>query len=690
MLKLVGLVPLLLVAACSMNGQQESILQRNGTRVPVESADVANAALLPDPNIRSETHLAAGRLLQANGKLAGAIEQYQKAIAASPNNFEAQHKLGLLLGILARHDEAEENLRRAIALNPDSAVARNDLGFAYVRRHKWERAEFELRRAIALQPEFPRARVNLALVVAARGGYDEALSLFRDVLPKPDAYYNLGLTYRAHGRFDDAREAFSQVLALRPDFEAARRQIQNLPKRKAKRLSRKVPGGIETADEAIQAVAAAFVPDDFLVSDAPPGDLWDELKRSLEFGRVSSEPISVPPANVSWPPSTHEADADEDVDQESVTPADSIVQPFVTSVVEGSESANAPQGEVHDVFVADPVNSNPSTGLDQVITAAADETDAPPPDDLKPNVASEMQTVAASPGDNARQDTADEDTDDPQSSVDDPVSPTSEEVSSPAATVQPHEFVDQEDIKPANPIEAPSRTSKEDEFEAAAPDLDTAAPRNQHHNVARETRPVMTAKLDILQEPSEPALADEVLAERESHEEQQESPPSEIAALTEASAGESMSKSGEESPDDLLQETSDEDASAAESATEDVPPPLPMPRTDDLIAAHGSGDSLRRAPAVANVPDQAPRTSKKPVPAPLRNGIDAGAKAAEVGDGDFDRDGDVDLDDFASFRACFGGAGKAVEKDCYPGDFDGDGDVDLLDYRAFQVALTSP
>jgi hypothetical protein len=58
--------------------------------------------------------------------------------------------------------------------------------------------------------------------------------------------------------------------------------------------------------------------------------------------------------------------------------------------------------------------------------------------------------------------------------------------------------------------------------------------------------------------------------------------------------------------------------------------------------------------------------------------------------GDFDNDGDVDLDDFGLFQVCISGATIPTISGCEPMDYDGDGDVDQSDYGAFQVNITGP
>ncbi len=65
--------------------------------------------------------------------------------------------------------------------------------------------------------------------------------------------------------------------------------------------------------------------------------------------------------------------------------------------------------------------------------------------------------------------------------------------------------------------------------------------------------------------------------------------------------------------------------------------------------------------------------------------------------GDFDADGQVDLDDFAAFATYVAGPGEAplASPECLDAvltafDFNGDGDVDLADFATFQAAFTGP
>ena len=58
--------------------------------------------------------------------------------------------------------------------------------------------------------------------------------------------------------------------------------------------------------------------------------------------------------------------------------------------------------------------------------------------------------------------------------------------------------------------------------------------------------------------------------------------------------------------------------------------------------------------------------------------------------GDLDKDGDIDLMDYALFVTCLVGPGGGVAVGCEPADVDGDADVDARDFSTIQVEFTGP
>jgi|GEM_PF-1009529 len=62
-----------------------------------------------------------------------------------------------------------------------------------------------------------------------------------------------------------------------------------------------------------------------------------------------------------------------------------------------------------------------------------------------------------------------------------------------------------------------------------------------------------------------------------------------------------------------------------------------------------------------------------------------------VSAGDYDADGDVDLNDFAIFQLCFNGPGRPwAQAGCEAADSEPDGDVDLNDFAVFQSCFNGP
>ena len=70
----------------------------------------------------------------------------------------------------------------------------------------------------------------------------------------------------------------------------------------------------------------------------------------------------------------------------------------------------------------------------------------------------------------------------------------------------------------------------------------------------------------------------------------------------------------------------------------------------------------------------------------LCNGVDMGAY--EYGIGDYECDGDVDLDDYAAWGGCMTSPDGSYPFRCVPFDFEYDGDVDLVDFARFQEVFT--
>lgn len=218
----------LAAAGCqpAKNGPASASSSRAVSRLPADPAGVSES---PPAEILPDTHVAAGRLHESQGRLARAAEQYRLAIGAKPDHLEAHNRLGVVLDQLGKYKEADQAFARAIRLAPQRAYLHNNLAFSYIMQGRWAEAQEELTRALELQPDFPRARVNLGTVLAQQDRFEQALDNFRQVLRPEDAYYNLGLMYQSKKHPVEAAQAFKAALEANPKMAAAQKRLDLLP-----------------------------------------------------------------------------------------------------------------------------------------------------------------------------------------------------------------------------------------------------------------------------------------------------------------------------------------------------------------------------------------------------------------------------------------------------------------------------
>jgi tetratricopeptide (TPR) repeat protein len=122
---------------------------------------------------------------------AEAEKQCRAAIAENPGDFDAVHRLSILLLLRGEAKEAEAEIRRALELRPDSAAAHCTYGNLLAAIRDFEGAIVRYDQAIALEP-------------------GHAI-----------AYNNKGNALRRLGRSDEALASYEKAIAIRPNYEQA-------------------------------------------------------------------------------------------------------------------------------------------------------------------------------------------------------------------------------------------------------------------------------------------------------------------------------------------------------------------------------------------------------------------------------------------------------------------------------------
>ncbi|HEX4715529.1 MAG TPA: tetratricopeptide repeat protein, partial [Ktedonobacteraceae bacterium] len=176
----------------------------------------------------SENYLAHYNLavaLAGQGKLAEAIQHYERAIQLRPHYAEAYNNLGDVLARQGKWPEAIQHFERALQLKPDYAEACNNLGAVLADQGEMPEAVQYYKRALELKPSYPNAHYNLGNALAHQGKLPEAIQHYERALQfKPnyaEACYNMGVALENQGKVSEAIQQFERAIQLRPDYVEA-------------------------------------------------------------------------------------------------------------------------------------------------------------------------------------------------------------------------------------------------------------------------------------------------------------------------------------------------------------------------------------------------------------------------------------------------------------------------------------
>lgn len=159
-----------------------------------------------------------GILLIQRGHMAEALDFLLRSVAIAPRSALAHMNLGNVLRNLDRDEEALESYERALAINPAYAEAYNNRGVALRRLRRSAEALASYERALKIKPAYAEAHNNRATVLRedlkknpeALIAADMALSLNAR---EPDAHLNRAHALVALKRPDEAIVSYRNALA---------------------------------------------------------------------------------------------------------------------------------------------------------------------------------------------------------------------------------------------------------------------------------------------------------------------------------------------------------------------------------------------------------------------------------------------------------------------------------------------
>jgi tetratricopeptide (TPR) repeat protein len=193
------------------------------TSKPEEAIAAYRQAAILQPR-DTEPHLAAGLLLEKEGKTSESIAEYQQAFALDPSS-DATTALANIYMRAHRFPEAEEYLRKLVEAHADDAGAHIQLGRTFAAEGKNDAAIAELETGTKLAPTDLSAQRDLADLYSTTGKNDRAEALYRALIAgnpnDPELHHTLGQILLREKKFPDAQQELLVTLKQKPTLGEA-------------------------------------------------------------------------------------------------------------------------------------------------------------------------------------------------------------------------------------------------------------------------------------------------------------------------------------------------------------------------------------------------------------------------------------------------------------------------------------
>jgi len=222
-------------------GATQMVESQEGLPQPGATGELFTLALTnrpgaEDPEDRVVALTAEGTRLLSQGNYASAAQNYEQAVAISPDQEDLHFNLAIALAKLGKTDDAKKHYEEALRIFPEYGEAHNNLGNLLMQEGKMEEAIDHLREAVKSMPENASFHNNLGTAFGRQGKVAEALAEFEQAVKLSPAYVearvNLANAFLATGRTDEAIGQLNEALRLKPDFLPALQAMQRARQQK--------------------------------------------------------------------------------------------------------------------------------------------------------------------------------------------------------------------------------------------------------------------------------------------------------------------------------------------------------------------------------------------------------------------------------------------------------------------------
>lgn len=176
-----------------------------------------------------------GMILKEASDTAKAISSFQSAVELDPDYFDAYIQLGILFSI-KKNPLAVEYFNTALKIEPKSIEALYGMGKFLQDAREYDNALKVYENLLAISPENLDAVFNTGAIYFEQKKYQEALQKFEATIQRDSnfhrGYYGRGRCYEAMGEKQKAVLDYRKCLAIKPDFDLAAIQLDQILSKK--------------------------------------------------------------------------------------------------------------------------------------------------------------------------------------------------------------------------------------------------------------------------------------------------------------------------------------------------------------------------------------------------------------------------------------------------------------------------
>jgi len=156
---------------------------------------------------------------------------FEHTLAVTGRNAIIRNNLGVVLAQAKDTAGAMNQYQQALAIDAEYPEAHANLGHELLRSGKFDTARVHLQEAIRLKPNLATALADIGLLDAAGGNYDSAIRNLTESLRlspnNAEAHSNLCFALQHAGRFSEAIDQCKEALRLKPGYADAEFNLKN-------------------------------------------------------------------------------------------------------------------------------------------------------------------------------------------------------------------------------------------------------------------------------------------------------------------------------------------------------------------------------------------------------------------------------------------------------------------------------